>query len=87
MSGHAVKLSDIAEVSASGKLRPLFHDGQRRAYWSHAKRTLVLAGTQGGKSVVGPWWLLRQMQKYGPGDYIVAGPNSPSCARRSSPRS
>jgi hypothetical protein len=74
MSAAAVKLSDVAEVTASGKLRPLFHDGQRRAYWSDASRTLILAGTQGGKSVVGPWWLLKQMQRFGPGDYIVAGP-------------
>jgi hypothetical protein len=74
MSAAAVKLSDVAEVTPSGKLRPLFHDGQRRAYWSDAKRTLVLAGTQSGKTCTGPWWLLRQMQKYGPGDYIVAGP-------------
>lgn len=70
----AVLLSDVVEVSEAGKLRPLFHQGQRLAYWSDARRTLVLAGTQGGKTVVGPWWLLRQMRRYGPGDYIVAGP-------------
>ncbi len=67
-------LSDVVELTDAGVLRPLFHNGQRRAYWSDARITLVLAGTQGGKTVTGPWWLMRQMRRLGAGDYIVAGP-------------
>jgi hypothetical protein len=51
-----------------------FHEGQRKAFWSTARVTLVLAGTQGGKTAVGPPWLLRQIKERGPGDYIVAAP-------------
>jgi hypothetical protein len=53
----------------------LLHEGQRQAYWSEARVTLVLAGTQGGKTVVGPPWLLRQIHLHGPGDYIVGAPS------------
>lgn len=54
-----------------------FHEGQRQAYWSDARFTLVLAGTQGGKTSIGPAWLLRQMREHGPGDYMVLAPNFP----------
>lgn len=70
----AVALSDLVTLSPEGQLTPLFHQGQRKACWSDARITLVLAGTQSGKTVTGPWWLMRQMQRLGPGDYIVAGP-------------
>lgn len=70
----AIALSDLVELSPEGMLTPLFHQGQRKAYWSDARITLVLAGTQSGKTVTGAWWLMRQMQRLGPGDYIVAGP-------------
>src|SRR5262245_20924493 len=74
MTAPLVRLDDITEITAAGKLRPHLHEGQREAVWSDARITLVLAGTQSGKTVCGPWWLLRQMRRFGPGDYIVAGP-------------
>lgn len=70
----AHQLDDLTIINTDGQIVPLFHEGQRRAAWSDARITLVLAGSQGGKTVIGPWWLLRQMRRYGPGDYIVAGP-------------
>lgn len=71
-------LPDTAQVTMRDGLPRLayqsFHQGQREAYWSTARTTLVLAGTQGGKTAVGPPWLLRQIKEHGPGDYIVAAP-------------
>jgi len=37
----------------------------------------VLAGTQSGKTVYGPWWLLREIMHRGPGDYLFATPTYP----------
>lgn len=51
-----------------------FHEGQLEA-WAAEERTIaVIAGTQGGKSTFGPWWLLREIQRKGPGDYCIVGP-------------
>jgi hypothetical protein len=36
---------------------------------------LVLAGTQSGKTALGPHWLFREIQEKGPGDYAVIGPS------------
>jgi len=36
---------------------------------------LILAGWQSGKSSVGDWWLVREMQKCGPGNYLAAAPS------------
>lgn len=38
---------------------------------------LVLAGSQGGKTTLGVWWLFWEMQERGPGDYLVAAPTYP----------
>jgi hypothetical protein len=37
----------------------------------------VLAGTRAGKTSFGPWWLRREIEARGPGNYIVAAPNYP----------
>jgi hypothetical protein len=62
----------IPYVEQEGKLIPLFHPGQRRAWESKARFVLVLAGTQGGKTSFGPWWLYREILTRGPGDYFAA---------------
>lgn len=53
------------------------HEGQQRVMDSKARFILTLAGTQSGKTVVGPWWLLREIQLRGQGDYLVVSPNYP----------
>lgn len=71
-----VALPDVAELSPEGDLLfTQFHQGQRLAYHSEARFTLVLAGTQGGKTAVGPPWLFRQILQRGVGDYMVVAPN------------
>lgn len=57
-----------------GRLVVRPHQGQSRALRSDKRFVVVLAGTQGGKTVIGPYWLFREMQQRGPGDYLVVGP-------------
>jgi len=60
-----------------GKMQIVLHPGQRRA-WDSAKRFVtVLAGTQGGKTTFGPIWLLQEIMKRGPGDYMIVTPTFP----------
>lgn len=47
------------------------HSGQMKAWESAARFIGVLAGTQGGKTAFGPWWLAREIETCGHGDYLV----------------
>jgi hypothetical protein len=49
----------------------LLHPGQTHAWDSRARFPLVLAGTQSGKTSFIPWWLKREMERCGPGDYLA----------------
>jgi len=51
------------------KLRP--HSGQAKAWRSDKRFVFMLAGTQGGKTSFGPWWLEREIQRCGEGDYLA----------------
>lgn len=54
-----------------------FHKGQLKA-WDSEKRIIpVLAGTQGGKTSFGTYWLRREIGRRGPGDYLVVTPTYP----------
>jgi hypothetical protein len=67
-------LAEVRESTDFQTAQDWFHDGQLEA-WSKEERTVaVISGTQGGKSVFGPWWLLREIQRKGPGDYAIVGP-------------
>ena len=46
-----------------------FHAGQLRAWFSLAAIVCICAGWQSGKTVFLPYWLLREIQRRGPGDY------------------
>jgi hypothetical protein len=69
----------MERVTRDGKpslaIRP--HPGQWRALQSRARFILVLAGSQSGKTSVGPIWLLNEIKARGPGDYMVAAPTYP----------
>lgn len=47
------------------------HAGQRRGWESDRRFVALLAGLQSGKTSWGPWWLAREIQTRGPGDYIA----------------
>ena len=60
-----------------GELVTNFHPGQWKALNSIARFIVVLAGTQGGKTSFGPFWLLEEIAAKGPGDYLVVTPTYP----------
>lgn len=72
----AAVVQDLAVVRDGG-LHRYFHAGQRKAHVSTKRFVLVLAGTQSGKTSYGPHWLLQEMQRKGPGDYLIATPTFP----------
>jgi len=49
-----------------------FHIGQRWAWEATQRWVAMIAGTQSGKSAFGPWWLKREIERCGRGDYIAA---------------
>ena len=55
----------------NGKLSLHLHPGQTRAWDSDARIVIIYAGTQSGKTTFGPWWLHREIQERGPGDYLA----------------
>ncbi len=64
------------QESPSKKLLRLnLHAGQRRAWDSEKRWVVMLAGTQGGKTVMGAPWLHRELQVKGPGDYLAITAN------------
>src|SRR5690606_1835491 len=48
-----------------------FHDGQARAWRSVRRIVAIISGSQGGKTSFGPWWLAREVETCGPGDYLA----------------
>lgn len=51
------------------------HPGQMRVWKSIARFVAMLAGTQSGKTVFGPLWLHREIEKHGAGDYLAVTAN------------
>ena len=62
--------NSLVEV-VNGKARLNLHDGQIRAWESKKRFIFITSGTQGGKTSFGPWWLWREIQIRGPGDYLA----------------
>lgn len=48
-----------------------FHLGQQWTWESERRVTAMIAGSQGGKTTVGPWWLAREIERRGAGDYLA----------------
>ena len=50
------------------------HPGQEQAWCSTKRFVCIIAGTQSGKTSFGPYWLLREIQRCGAGDYLAVAP-------------
>lgn len=64
----------FVDISADGEINVHFHPGQQAAMASRKRIILVLAGTQGGKTSFGPWWLFNEIYSErgrGAGDYLA----------------
>ena len=48
-----------------------FHLGQEWAWESERRITAMIAGSQGGKTGFGPWWLAREIERRGQGDHLA----------------
>lgn len=48
-----------------------FHKGQLPAWESDRRFVFMIAGKQGGKTIFGPPWLKRQIDRLGAGDYLA----------------
>ncbi len=59
----SVKLPSLIEIDDDGTLHVNFHEGQSRTWESKARFTAMFAGSQGGKTSFGPWWLNREISK------------------------
>ncbi len=79
------KSPDLIEVTADRKLRLHLHEGQRKLWKSKARFNAAIAGSQSGKTVLGPPWLHREIQRRGPGDYLVVSPSYKLLARKALP--
>lgn len=62
---------DLVHVEGR-KAQLRMHPGQLRAWDSDKRFVTVLSGTQSGKTSWAPWWLFREIQRCGEGDYIAA---------------
>lgn len=67
------------------KLTLDFHEGQRKLWYSTARFSAAIAGAQSGKTVAGPPFLCREIQRRGPGDYLVVSPSYKLLARKALP--
>jgi hypothetical protein len=62
---------DLFEI-VDNRVRLNLHPGQTRVWDSTRRFVFMIAGTQGGKTSFGPWWLWREIEQCGSGDYIAA---------------
>ncbi len=69
--------ADLIQPTGNGRVKLNFHIGQWRAWESLRRFVAVLSGTQGGKTSFGGPWLYREIQRAGPGDYLVVTPTFP----------
>ncbi len=61
---------ELAEIKGE-KVKLHLHYGQTQAWDSEARFPFIIAGTQSGKTSFGPWWLHREIQRCGVGDYLA----------------
>ncbi len=61
-------------LDEDGQMNMNFHKGQWKAWNSSKRIIMVLSGSQSGKTSWGPFWLFREIQLRGPGDYLVVAP-------------
>lgn len=73
----AAPFIEIVQQGDEAGIRFNLHQGQAEVMAATKRIIAALAGTQGGKSVLGPAWLLQEIQRRGPGDYMVVTPTYP----------
>ena len=70
-------MPDLVTVDGTGKISLHMHTGQTEVWDAQERFVFMIAGTQGGKTSFGPWWLHREIygNQYTPGmgrgDYLA----------------
>lgn len=77
--------SPTRQTRPGRKLRLNLHEGQKELWDSEARFLAAIAGAQSGKTVIGPPWLYREIQRRGPGDYLVVSPSYKLLSRKALP--
>ncbi len=78
------KVRPFREI-VGGKLILNFHPGQSKVWFAVKRFIFMLCGSQGGKTVLGPHWLEREIRTKGPGDYLAATSSYPLLSRKMLP--
>lgn len=68
-------IKPMVEILPDDGLMLNLHPGQRRAMDSDKRFVFVLSGSQAGKTSLGPWWLSREIETQGAGDYLAVTAN------------
>lgn len=63
-------MSNLATIQ-DNQLTLNFHAGQWWTWEANTRWVCMLAGTQGGKTSFGPYWLYREINTHGAGDYLA----------------
>lgn len=74
------KLYEFEDVEVNGRIERAIslaqmHPGQVQAWFSTRRIVAMIAGSQSGKTSWGPWWLHREVQHCGGGDYLAVTAN------------
>jgi hypothetical protein len=70
--GQSAPDKPLVEQNTDGSVTLNFHEGQHRTWGADARIVAMIAGSQGGKTSFGSWWLYREILEHGEGDYIAA---------------
>lgn len=63
-------------IPKDGNFYPL-HQGQKKAWAADTRHLAIVSGTRAGKTSLGPFWCLREIQRCGGGSGLIVGPTYP----------
>lgn len=71
----------VLEPNISLNRQVQLHPGQSPIFQTDARFTALIAGTGGGKTYVGPWWLAQQIAEHPNGVFGIGAPTFPMLSR------
>ncbi|KKM27353.1 hypothetical protein LCGC14_1575660, partial [marine sediment metagenome] len=82
----AEKKPQFRVIDAKTKTERLYlHPGQVKVWDSEKRIIAMICGSQGGKTVLGPAWLEREIRRRGPGDYLAVTSSYPLLSKKMLP--
>lgn len=71
MTKARLQTPELCEDLGNGQYRLNLHRGQYHAMTSNKRFPVISAGTQSGKTSLAPFWLSQEIERCGPGDYLM----------------